>query len=61
MKESEAKKRFGKAMWHKMVKSGYLTGITITIKDGEENIPESDINRAFRAAKGERIYPLDWD
>lgn len=61
MKESEAKKRYGKTMWDKMTATGYLTGITVTVKDGETDIPESDLSRAYRAAKGEKLHPLDWD
>jgi len=61
MKESEAKKKFGKSMWDKMLKTGYLTGITVSAKDGEMDIPESDLSIAFRAAKGERINNLEWD
>ena len=61
MKESEAKKRFGKAMWNKMMKTGYLRGITVTLKNGEMDIPESDLSIAYRAAKGEKIHELEWD
>jgi len=61
MKESEAKKRFGKAIWDKGMRSGYLTGITVTLKDGEMDIPDPDLSRAYRASKGEKPHPLNWD
>jgi hypothetical protein len=61
MKRSDAIRLYGKKSWAKMLKTGYLDGITVTLTDGEDDIPESDLNRAYRASKVERLHPLDWD
>jgi hypothetical protein len=98
--------KVGEAMWDKMSKTGWLDGITITVKRAlctvgceecglikqecldpynsypvlycphddretkfkvitfikmEGNIPESDIDRAYRAAHGEKIHEWEWD
>ena len=58
----EVEKKYGKEMADKMSKSLFLTGITISInKDGETNIPETDIIRAYKDVTGKKIHPLDWD
>ena len=59
----EAKKRYGSKMWKKMNDSGWLSGITMSIDPhtGEPDIPESALYRAYRAAKGKEIHPLEWD
>lgn len=60
--EKEVIKKVGKEMWDKMVATKWLDGITVTMNEnGETNIPQSDIDRAYRAAKGEKIHPLNWD
>ena len=60
MLKSEAINKYGK-YWKKMIDSGWLTGITVSIVDGEMDIPERDLDVAFRAAKGEKINHLEWD
>lgn len=55
-------KWFGKEMSDKMKKTGYLDGITCEMdENGQLLIPRSDIDRAYRAAKGEKIHPEEWD
>ena len=44
-----------------MMRSGFLSGITVTLKDGEFDIPERDLSIAYRAAKGEKIHDSEWD
>jgi hypothetical protein len=59
---SEAIKKYGSETWAKMSESGWLDGITVTIgKNGETDIPQSDLDRAYRAIQGKPIHPLDWD
>jgi hypothetical protein len=54
--------KYGKEMWDKMCATGWLDAITVTLlPDGDGDIPESDIDRAFRAANGKYIHPLEWD
>ena len=51
MRRSEAIKKYGKD-WQKMLDSGWLDGITLTmLPDGETDIPERDLERAYNAAK----------
>ena len=59
MKRSAAIKEYGKKMFSKMQK--YLEGITIAIIDGEENIPESDLERAYKQVKGKHVNEFEWD
>ena len=55
-------KKVGKKMWDKMCATGWLDGITVSLNpDGTTDIPESDIERAYRAAHGERITAWEWD
>ena len=55
-------KKVGKKMWDKMCATGWLDGITVSLNsDGKTEIPESDIDRAYRAAHGERITAWEWD
>ena len=61
MKQSDAIKKYGKKIWAKMMKTGYLNGITVGMVDGEPDIPESDLSIAYRVAKGEKIHDLEWD
>lgn len=54
--------KVGIEMWEKMCKTGWLDGITCHFnKDGTIEIPQSDIDRAYRAANGERILSHEWD
>lgn len=62
MTPKEAEEKYGKEMLEKMEKTGFLSGITVTMNDkGEVDVPEQDYDRAYRAAKGEKIHPLEWD
>ena len=54
--------KYGKELWDKMTETGWLDGITISITpDGKMNIPQSDIDRAYRAVKGEYVSHLEMD
>ena len=58
----QALDKYGAEMMKKMDRTGYLSGITCTInKDGSFEIPQEDFDRAYRAAKGEKINPEEWD
>jgi hypothetical protein len=60
--KKEVIKKVGKPMWDKMVATTWLDGITVTMNEnGEMDIPQSDIDRAYRAANGGNIHPLEWD
>lgn len=59
MKRSDAIKKYGAKMFKKMSK--HLIGITVTIKDGKEDIPESDLELAYKVVKGKKVHPLEWD
>ena len=61
MKVLELKEKQGKKLIAKILEGPYLRGCTIAIIDGEEDIPESDIRRAIREMRGEKMDPLDWD
>ncbi len=51
MRRSDAIKKYGKD-WQKMCDSGWLDGITLTqLPDGETDIPEYDLERAYNAVK----------
>ena len=58
MRQSKAKKKYGKH-WKAMQK--HLNGITCIIcKDGELDIPESDLQRAYEmVTKGNSL--IEWD
>jgi hypothetical protein len=103
--EKECIKKYGQTTWNKMVATGWLEGITVTINGAlcscrcekcgstkeiwiepfdwntrpncdcarwkgfhietiikaETDIPQEDIDRAYRAAKGKFVHPLEWD
>lgn len=52
---------YGLELANLMKKSSYLQGITVTISDGEFDIPERDIKLAYRDVIGAEISPLEWD
>jgi hypothetical protein len=55
-------KKVGQKMWDRMCATGWLDGITLSLNaDGTVEIPESDIDRAYRAAHGEKISDWGWD
>jgi hypothetical protein len=58
---SEIEKRYGKKLANKMKKSEYLIGITVEMKNGQMDIPESDIHLAWKDATGKKIHPLEID
>ena len=60
--EKQTIEKYGKEMWDKMVATGWLDGITCRIMpNGEIDIPQSDIDRAYREAKGEYVSHLEMD
>ena len=53
---------YGAKMADKMQRTGYLDCITCTIlPSGEIDIPQRDIDIAFRAANGGYIGEMEWD
>jgi hypothetical protein len=53
---------YGEEMADKMQKTGYLDCITcVLLPSGEIDIPQRDIDIAFRAANGGRISEMEWD
>jgi len=58
--KSKAKKKYGK-YWKKMQNLNWLTEITVSLVNGKIDIPEKNLNIAFRATKGEKINHLKWN
>ena len=58
---SEVEKKYGKEMADIMKTSQFLECITVTLRDGEMDIPERDIDLAFRDVNGIAIGPEEWD
>ena len=53
---------YGEEMAAKMRDGEWLDGITcIVLPSGEIDIPQRDIDNAFRAANGEIIGDMEWD
>jgi hypothetical protein len=51
---------YGQEMCDKMIATGYLDAITVVrLPSGEADIPQIDIERAYRAANGRTVH--DWD
>ena len=61
MKVSEIIEKYGEHVWDAMQNSVYLVGITIRIKDGEIDIPSSDLELAYKHIQGKQIYSWEWD
>ena len=60
--QKEAIKIFGQTRWDSMCATGWLNGITVRLlPNGEMDIPESDLLRAYRASRGGKIHPIEWD
>lgn len=60
--KAQAIKKYGQKTWDKMCATGWLDGITVTLlSNGEMDIPESDIDRAYRASQGHYIHSEEWD
>jgi hypothetical protein len=55
----EVIEKYGKWMADRMAKSPFLDGITVTMRDGQMDIPAEDIERAYQWAKGRKI--IGWD
>lgn len=54
--------KYGKEMADKMKKSQFLIGNTVTITDdGELDIPEKDIELAYKDVTGKKVYQFEWD
>lgn len=59
---TDVEKKYGKRLANKMKKSEYLQGITVIAgPNGEADIPERDIDLAYRDVMGKKIHPLEWD
>ena len=61
MRWKEIEKKYGKKLTRKIRKSKILDGITISLKKGEEDIHEIDIELAIKEIKGEKISDSEWD
>lgn len=62
MTPKEAIQKYGPEMLEKMRNTGWLDGITVSLNEnGEIDIPNSDYDRAYRAAKGEKVSNIEWD
>lgn len=61
MRWKEIEKKYGKKLTERIRKSRMLDGITISLKKGEEDIPERDIKLAIKEIKGEKISDSEWD
>ena len=58
----DVEEQYGMDMANRMKNSKMLTGITVTIQeDGEFDIPERDIELAYRDVTGGYIHPFEWD
>jgi hypothetical protein len=58
----QALDKYGAEMMKKMDRTGFLDGITCVLnKDGSIEIPQRDLDIAYRAAKGEEIDLEEWD
>jgi len=58
----EVVKKYGQEMADKMDKSKYLQGITIShTREGQADIPERDIELAYKDVKGYDIHVHEWD
>lgn len=61
MIEEEIIDFYGKETWTAMKDSKYLDGITISIRDGEPDIPKEDLERAYKDIRGIPIHQEEWD
>ncbi len=52
--------KYGKSMARKIKNNKWMQGITVSIQpNGDIDIPESDIERALKDIRGEKVE--DWD
>ena len=61
MIESEIIEHYGYNVWQAMKTSHWLNGITLTMRDGQADIPEEDLDRAYRHIQGLPISSVEWD
>ena len=60
MKENEAIRKYGEKNYKKMCK--YMEAITVSVdKDGKIDIPERDLELAYRQTKGYKPHWSEWD
>lgn len=60
MKKQEAIKKYGKETFEKM--GEYMDGITISVdEDGDIDIPDRDLELAYKQLKGYKLNPEEWD
>lgn len=58
----EVEAKYGAKMADKMKKSIFLRHNTVTLRsDGKVDIPERDIDLAYRDVTGKKILPWEWD
>jgi len=58
----EVEEKYGKELADRMKTSEYLVGNTVSIgKDGKIDIPERDIDLAYRDVTGKKIHAWEWD
>ncbi|GAI09732.1 unnamed protein product [marine sediment metagenome] len=58
----EVEEKYGKEIADKMKKSKMMCGITMSLRaDGKTDIPERDIELAYKDVMGKPIHPLEWD
>ena len=58
----EVEKKYGKKMADKMKKSNMLKGITVSLTDdGKADIPERDIEIAYKDVNKKYIGHMEWD
>ena len=58
----EVEKKYGKEIADKMSESQYMHCITMLVRpNGESDIPERDIDLAYRDVKKHYIHPCEWD
>ena len=59
---TDVEKKYGKKLATKMSKSKYLQGITVELtEDGKVDIPEGDIEVAYKDITGKPIYYEEMD
>ena len=60
MKTEEAIRKYGEETYRKM--SAFMGVITVSLdEDGEVDIPERDLEQAYRQLHGGKIHPFEWD
>ena len=59
---NEVEKKYGKELADKIKKSDLLRGVTVELReDGKVDIPERDIELAYKEIMGKPIHPWEWD